>query len=211
LGLCDYQQTWQSMREFTDRRDQNTEDEIWLLEHRPVYTLGLAGRREHILAPLDGIPVVESDRGGQVTFHGPGQLVAYLLRDLKRLSLGAKTLVHNTEAAVIDALNVAGVMGLRREGAPGIYVDGAKIAALGFRIRRGCCYHGVAVNIDMDLAPYSRINPCGYVGMPVTSLSRLGVDMSMLEFGELLLAGLQRELRLPIAAAPARGAAMTGT
>lgn len=199
------------MREFTDERDEDTVDEIWLLEHRPVYTLGLAGKREHIIGPPGDIPVVQSDRGGQITYHGPGQLVAYLLLDLKRLSMGAKALVHATEAAVIDALNVVSLIGARREGAPGVYVDSAKIAALGFRIRRGCCYHGVAINIDVDLAPYARINPCGYAGMPVTSLSKLGVDMTTFEFGQVLLAGLQRQLPLSIASAPASFVTKTGT
>lgn len=195
LGLQDYEPVWLAMRAFTDARGADLEDEVWLLEHRPVYTLGLAGRPEHIL-DARGIPVVRSDRGGQVTYHGPGQLVAYLLLDLKRQGLGVKDLVRRTEQAAIDALAGLGVAASRRQGAPGVYTQDAKIAALGFRVRRGCCYHGLAVNVDMDLEPFTRINPCGYAGLRVSSLRDQGVRISVPEFGERLLRALDGSLDL---------------
>lgn len=164
LGLRDYETVWREMQHFTDTRSADTADEIWLLQHPPVFTLGLNGKREHILDPGD-IPVVKCDRGGQVTYHGPGQLVAYLLLDMRRHKLGVKALVSKIEQAVIDLLADYQIHGQRREGAPGIYVDGAKIAALGLRIRKGCSYHGLSLNIDMDLEPFSRINPCGFEGL----------------------------------------------
>jgi lipoyl(octanoyl) transferase len=164
LGVQDYEPLWREMQNFTDSRIDDTTDEIWLVQHPPVFTLGLNGKPEHILAPGD-IPVVNCDRGGQVTYHGPGQLVVYLLLDLRRRELGVKALVHKMEQAIIDLLAEQGISGERREGAPGIYVDDAKIAALGLRVRRGCCYHGLSLNIDMDLEPFSRINPCGFEGL----------------------------------------------
>jgi lipoyl(octanoyl) transferase len=157
------------MREFTAGRNADTADEIWLLEHPPVFTLGMAGKREHLLADV-GVPVLPIDRGGQVTYHGPGQVVAYLLVDLRRCGYGVRELVRRIEQAVIDVLADYGVSGARLAGAPGAYVGGAKIAALGLRVKQGCTYHGLALNVDMDLAPFKAINPCGYAGMAVTQL-----------------------------------------
>ena len=173
LGRRAYEPVWHAMQAFTDARDEATPDELWLVEHDPVFTLGQAGRPEHVLAPGD-IPVVRVDRGGQVTYHGPGQLVAYPLLDLRRLKLGVRDYVCRIEQAVIDTLGEWNIEGRRREGAPGVYVDGAKVAALGIRVRRGCAFHGLAFNIDMDLAPFSRINPCGYAGLEVVSMRDLG-------------------------------------
>lgn len=178
LGRVDYEPTWHAMQAFTATRNATTPDELWLCEHAPVLTLGLAGRPEHLLRDI-GIPVVKVDRGGQITYHGPGQLVGYLLLDLKRRALTVKTLVHRMEQAVIDVLADYGVPGERRAGAPGVYVGGAKIAALGLRIKNGCCYHGLALNVAMDLAPFAAINPCGYAGMAVTQLAAFhpGIDV----------------------------------
>jgi len=161
------------MQAFTDARDAATPDEIWLVEHDPVFTLGQAGRPEHVLAPGD-IPVLHVDRGGQVTYHGPGQLVAYPLLDLKRLRLGVREYVQRIEQAVIDTLAEWNIHGARRDGAPGVYVGDAKVAALGIRVRRGCTFHGLAFNIAMDLEPFDRINPCGYQGLRVTAMLELG-------------------------------------
>jgi lipoyl(octanoyl) transferase len=172
LGLSDYVPTWQAMRDFTQQRTPTTPDEIWYLQHPPVFTLGLNGKPEHLLTPGD-IPVIKIDRGGQVTYHGPGQLVVYLLLDLHRRHNGVKQLVQQMEQAVIDLLAEYQLTGERIAGAPGIYVNGSKIAALGLRIRRGLSYHGLALNVDMDLGPFRRINPCGYAGMPVTQLADL--------------------------------------
>jgi lipoyl(octanoyl) transferase len=172
LGRQDYRATWEAMRRFTDGREAETPDELWLLEHPPVFTLGQAGRPEHLLAPGD-IPIVRTDRGGQVTYHGPGQLVAYLLLDLPRARVGVKALVNLLEQAVIDLLADYGIAATSRADAPGVYVDGAKIAAVGLRIRHGRSYHGIALNLDLDLAPFQRINPCGYAGLAVTRLSDL--------------------------------------
>lgn len=160
------------MREFTDLRSAETPDEFWYLQHEPVFTMGLNAKQEHLLNPGD-IPVINIDRGGQVTYHGPGQLVVYLLLDMKRLHLGVKPLVAAMEQSIIDYLSEVNIPAGRIKGAPGIYVDGAKIAALGLRIKRGYSYHGLALNVDMDMEPFSRINPCGYAGMPVTQLSTL--------------------------------------
>ena len=170
LGLAAYEPVWREMQAFTDARDENTQDELWLLQHPPVFTQGQSGKAEHLLAPGE-IPVVQVDRGGQVTYHGPGQIVAYPLIDLHRRKLGVRKLVTLIEEAIIRVLSGCGVTGKRREGAPGIYVDGAKIAALGLRVRRGRSFHGLAFNIEMDLEPFSRINPCGYRGLAVTQLS----------------------------------------
>lgn len=178
LGLVAYEPTWRAMRSITERRDASTEDQLWLLQHPPVFTLGLAGRREHVLAP-GGIPVVATDRGGQVTYHGPGQAVTYLLLDLKRRKLGVRDLVSRIERGVIDLLGTYGVEGRRRAGMPGVYVDDAKIAAIGLRITRGCLYHGVALNVAMDLEPFSRIDPCGYPGLAATQLAAFGVRDSI--------------------------------
>ena len=162
------------MQTFTAQRTADTADEIWLCQHPPVFTQGLAGKPEHLLRDI-GIPVVKIDRGGQITYHGPGQLVAYLLLDLKRRKLGVKALVQRIEAALIALLGEYGIAAERRAGAPGVYVDGAKIAALGLKIKNGCSYHGLSLNVAMDLAPYARINPCGYAGLATVDLSTIGV------------------------------------
>lgn len=194
LGLRDYQSTWQAMRRFTDRRDPGTPDELWLLEHAPVFTLGQAGRPEHLLAPGD-IPVVHTDRGGQVTYHGPGQLVAYLLIDLPRARLGVKALVHGLEQVVIDLLAGHGIAAAARADAPGVYVDGAKIASVGLRIRHGCSYHGIALNLDLDLEPFSRINPCGHAGLAVTHLADLAGPVDQTRVETELAEGLAQALK----------------
>ena len=181
------------MQAFTAARAPDTPDEIWLCQHPPVFTQGLAGKPEHLLRDI-GIPVVKIDRGGQITYHGPGQLVAYLLLDLRRRNLTVKGLVHRIEAAVIALLAEYGIAGERRAGAPGVYVKGAKIAALGLKIRNGCCYHGLALNVDMDLAPFSAINPCGYEGLAVTQLSELCGEKSIDRTGDRLVAHLEKQL-----------------
>lgn len=169
LGRVDYANTLASMSAFTDRRGPGTADEIWLLEHPPVYTLGLNADRKHILAPGD-IAVIQVDRGGQVTYHAPGQLVAYVLLDLKRANIGVRSLVSALENTMIAAAATFGVTAVSRPDAPGIYVDGAKLGSIGLRVRRGCSYHGLALNVDMDLRPFSQIDPCGFAGLPVTQL-----------------------------------------
>jgi lipoyl(octanoyl) transferase len=173
LGLVEYTPTWRNMQSFTDRRDEQTMDEIWFLQHPPVYTLGLNGSPEHLLAPAD-IPVINIDRGGQVTYHGPGQLVVYPLINLRNQQLGVRELVSALEQSVIDLVADYGIEAKPRADAPGVYVDGRKLASLGLRIRRGCSYHGLAFNIDMDLEPFSRINPCGFEDLEVTQLKDLG-------------------------------------
>ncbi|MCC6201730.1 MAG: lipoyl(octanoyl) transferase LipB [Gammaproteobacteria bacterium] len=178
LGLIDYQAAWDAMRAFNEARDDSSADEIWFAEHPPVYTLGLAGRLEH-LHEAGTIPVLRSDRGGQITYHGPGQLLVYLLFDLHRAGMGIKHLVTLLEQAAIDLLAGYGISGARRVGAPGVYVEGAKIAALGLRVRRGRSYHGMALNVAMDLAPFARIDPCGYPGLRVTQLRDLGVAVDL--------------------------------
>ena len=178
LGRVAYEPTWRAMQAFNQARTPETEDQLWLVEHPPVFTLGLAGRAEHVIAP-GGIPVVKTDRGGQVTYHGPGQAVAYPLLDLRRAKLGVKELVRRLEEAVLQTTAGYGVQGHRRDGMPGVYVDDAKIAAIGLRIARGCSYHGVALNVDLDLAPFARIDPCGYPGLASTRLADLGVRDSM--------------------------------
>ena len=180
LGRVEYEPTWRAMQAFTAARDAATPDELWLLQHPPVYTLGQAGKAEHLIAPTD-IPVVAIDRGGQITYHGPGQLVIYVLVDLRRRGYGIRELVTRMEQAVIDFLAVHGVAAGRLPGAPGVYVEGAKIAALGLRVKQGCTYHGLALNLDMDLAPFAAINPCGYAGMRVTQCRDLGVAMPLQE------------------------------
>lgn len=174
LGRQPYTPIWRAMQAFTDSREDATGDELWLVEHEPVFTLGQAGRPEHVLSPGE-IPVIPVDRGGQVTYHGPGQLVAYPLIDLRRRGIGVKALVERIEQAVIDSCGDFGVAVFRRAGAPGVYTaEGAKIAALGLRVRRGCSFHGLAFNVAMNLEPYARINPCGYAGQPVTTLLDCG-------------------------------------
>ena len=175
FGIVDYISTWQKMKDFTLARTKNTFDEIWLLQHPPVYTLGVAGKMEHLLRN-DGVSVIRTDRGGQITYHGPGQIIAYLLLDVRRLKLGVRELVRQMEGAVIDLLEEYSVDTKFREDAPGVYVDNAKIAALGLKIKNGCCYHGIALNVDMDLTPFSAINPCGYSGLEITQTSDLGIN-----------------------------------
>ena len=170
----EYHHAWQAMKEFTAARADNTPDEIWLLQHPPVYTQGVAGKPEHLLHS-NGIPVVRTDRGGQITYHGPGQVIGYLMLDIHRLGLGVRELVSRMEGAVIDLLGEYHISSESRKGAPGVYVDGAKIASLGLKIKKGCCYHGIALNADMDLEPFSAINPCGYAGLRLTQLRDLGV------------------------------------
>ncbi len=169
LGLADYTATWEAMRAFTDARQADTPDELWLLEHPPVFTLGQAGKKEHVLAPGD-IPLVQTDRGGQVTYHGPGQLTGYCLVDIKRLALGPRAFVEAIEDALVDVLNALGIPAEANREAHGVYVNGRKIASLGLRIRKGCAYHGFSLNVDMELEPFSRINPCGYAGLAMTQV-----------------------------------------
>jgi len=190
FGRVEYIPTWRAMQSFTAIRGSDTEDELWLVEHPPVYTLGQAGRREHLLQDT-AVPVVASDRGGQVTYHGPGQAVVYVLLDLRRRGYGVKALVNRLEQAAIDLLAAHGVKGSRLDGAPGVYVAPgdsrpAKIAALGLRVRNGCTYHGLALNVDLDLAPFAAINPCGHPGMPVTRLRDLGVGLDVESAGQAL-------------------------
>ena len=173
LGLADYEPTWRAMQRFTDERDASTPDEIWFLEHPPVFTLGMNASAAHVLAPGD-IPVVQIDRGGQVTYHGPGQLVVYPLVDLRRAHLGVRDLVTALERSVIELVAGLGVSAEAPRGAPGVYVDGRKLASVGIRVRRGASYHGLALNVALDLEPFRRINPCGYPGLEMTQLSELG-------------------------------------
>jgi lipoyl(octanoyl) transferase len=192
LGLREYVPVWEAMQRFTARRSNTTADEFWIVEHPPVFTQGLNGKAEHIVdAGL--IPVIRVDRGGQVTYHGPGQVVIYLLLDLRRLALGVRQLVHHIEHAVIESLAQLGIAAHTKPQAPGVYVTGHKIAALGLRIKRGCSYHGLAFNVNMDLAPFNRIHPCGYRDLQVTQLKVLGIELDWLSTAKLLSAQLQRE------------------
>lgn len=193
LGIRPYLDTWQAMQTFTDRRDASTPDEIWLLQHEAVYTQGQAGKAEHLLHATE-IPVVQSDRGGQITYHGPGQLIAYLLLDVRRKGLGVRQLVTAMEQAVIGVLASSGIDAAAKPDAPGVYVNGAKIASLGLRIRRGCSFHGLALNVDLDLTPFTHINPCGYAGLAMTSTALLGGPRHVAEAEPLLLAELTRRL-----------------
>ena len=172
LGIVDYQPTWHAMQQFSAQRSIDTMDEIWLCQHPPIFTLGLAGKPEHLLRDI-GLPIVKIDRGGQITYHGPGQLIAYLMLDLKRRNLSVRALVTRIEQALIDLLAAHAIRAHRLAGAPGVYVQGAKIAALGLRVKKGCCFHGLSLNVDMDLSPYSAINPCGHAGMAVTQMREL--------------------------------------
>ena len=193
LGIRPYLETWQAMQVFTDTRDATTPDEIWLLQHHPVYTQGQAGKAEHLLHQTD-IPVVQSDRGGQITYHGPGQLIAYLLIDVRRKGMGVRQLVTAMEQAVIALLASSGIQATAKADAPGVYVNGAKIASLGLRIRRGCSFHGLALNIDLDLTPFTHINPCGYAGLAMTRTATLGGPRHVADAAPLLLAELTRQL-----------------
>ncbi len=180
LGLSEYEPTWRAMQKFTDDRDGDTLDELWMVEHPPVFTQGQAGKPEHILNAAD-IPIIQVDRGGQVTYHGPGQIVIYPLIDLKRHKIGIKALVNGIEEALIRTMAHYNVIANRREKAPGVYTNNKKIASLGLRVRKGCTFHGLAFNIRMNLEPFSRINPCGYAGLEVTQLSELNPAVEMAE------------------------------
>ena len=175
LGMQDYTDVWRAMLDFTTQRSAGSASEIWIVEHPPVFTQGQAGKAEHLLDAGE-IPVVHSDRGGQVTYHGPGQLVCYLLLDLKQIGMGIRSLVNSIEEAIIQLLSEQGIVAARKPGAPGVYVDGAKIAAIGLRVKKQCTYHGLSLNVNMDLQPFSRINPCGYPGLAVTDMASLGVN-----------------------------------
>ena len=205
LGLSDYAEALQKMRRVTELRDDTSHDELWLLEHPRVFTLGQAGRTEHLL-DAGGIPVIHSDRGGQVTYHGPGQLVAYALVDLRRCQLGVRHLVDGLEQCIIDMLAAAGITGQRRNRAPGVYVSGRKVCALGLRIRNGCSYHGLALNVDMDLEPFQRIDPCGYRGLEVTRLKDLGIPWDVDSAGKRLVVAFARQFgyQANLFAGPAR-------
>ncbi len=189
LGEQPYLATWQAMQAFTEERHESTPDELWCLEHPPVYTQGQAGKAEHILAPGD-IPVVQVDRGGQVTYHGPGQLVVYLLIDLRRARLGVRELVDIIEQAIVSVLARSGITATPRPDAPGVYVGDAKIASLGLRVRRGCSFHGLALNVDMDLEPFGRINPCGYQGLAMTRMVDTVSGVTVAEVAGNLASGL---------------------
>lgn len=192
LGVADYERVWREMQDFTDNRDESSADELWLVQHPPVFTQGQAGKAEHVLAP-GGIPVIQVDRGGQVTYHGPGQIVAYPLVDIRRKGITVREFVRRIEESIIRVLAQYSVKGERIEGAPGIYVAGDKVASLGLRVRRGCTFHGLAFNIDMDLEPFQRINPCGYAGLQVTQLSVLATA-SFEEVEDRLISSLASQL-----------------
>jgi len=193
FGLCGYLDTYREMVDYTSARQPDTADEIWFLQHAPVYTLGMAGKTEHLLDP-GRIPVVRSDRGGQVTYHGPGQLLAYLLLDIQRRHLGIREFVDRIEQAIIDTLGELGLHGERKTRAPGVYIEGRKIAALGIRIRNGCSYHGLALNVDLDLEPYQGINPCGYPGLEVTRLTDYGISLGVADVTQVLQTNLLSNL-----------------
>lgn len=195
LGLSDYEPVWRDMQAFTDSRDATTADEIWFTEHRRVFTLGVNAAREHLLAPGD-IPVVQVDRGGQVTYHGPGQLMVYPLIDIRRAGIGVRDLVTALEQSVVDLAAGFGIEAASRRDAPGVYVASAKLASVGLRIRRGSSFHGMAVNVDLDLEPFSRINPCGYADLEVTDLARLGTGLDVAGVRDRLLPQLLRHLHL---------------
>lgn len=201
LPLVDYQSCWQAMRDYTDQRDEQSPDELWLLEHPPVFTLGQAGKPEHVLAAGD-IPVVQCDRGGQVTYHAPGQTVGYLLVDIKRLGIGSRALVSAIEQSIIALLAEFGLDAHNDQNAPGVYVKDRKIASLGLRIRRGRSYHGLALNRDMDLGPWQRINPCGYIGQQVTTLAAEGVNLSRQALEDRLQACIANALDLTMQVSP---------
>ncbi len=193
MGLRDYESVWRDMQAFTTARQRDDRDQLWLVQHPPVFTLGLNGKLDNVLDAGD-IAVIRVDRGGQVTYHGPGQIVVYLLLDLNRRHLGVRQLVNHIEQSVIDVLRSYGICANARRDAPGVYVGGAKIAALGLRVRRGCCYHGLALNVDMDLGPFARINPCGYADMPVTQLSDLGGPTELARVGADLVDSIGAQL-----------------
>ena len=197
LGRQEYVPLWHAMQKFTDERDESTPDEIWFCEHPPVFTMGLNASKEHLLAPGD-IPVVQIDRGGQVTYHGPGQLMVYPLIDIRRANIGVRTLVTALEQSVVDLAADYAVEAEARPDAPGVYVDGDKLASVGLRIRRGASFHGMALNVDTDLEPFSRINPCGYTELEMTDLHRLGIELQLKEASEKLLPKFLQHLGLPL-------------
>ena len=199
LGRQPYEPVWHAMQAFTDARGEHSNDELWVVEHDPVFTLGQAGKEEHVLAPGD-IPVLHVDRGGQVTYHGPGQIVVYPLLELRRLGIGVRDYVCRIEQAIIDTLEEWNIVAERMEGAPGVYVGGAKIAALGIRVRRGCTFHGLAFNVSLDMEPFHRINPCGYAGMAVTSVLDLGGPSGIDAVKPVLLSHLARQFGLELQA-----------
>lgn len=192
-GLVDYELAWHAMQRFTDERGKEAQDEVWVLQHPPVFTQGQAGKAEHLLLP-GNIPVIQVDRGGQVTYHGPGQLVAYLMLDVRRLGFGVRDLVTRIERSLIAVLASYGVTAAAKPDAPGVYVDGAKIASLGLRIRNGCSFHGLALNVDMDLEPFRRINPCGYAGLAMTQLRDHAGPIEFAEVSARLRAQLVKHL-----------------
>ncbi|PCI70644.1 MAG: octanoyltransferase [Piscirickettsiaceae bacterium] len=193
LGTQDYLSTWQSMKDFCNNRSATTADEVWFVEHPPVYTQGVSGKPEHILNAHD-IPVVQSDRGGQVTYHGPGQLVMYVLFDIQRLNIGVRTLVDILEASTINVLKQYGLIAVAKKDAPGVYINDKKIASLGLRVRKGSSYHGLSLNVDMDLTPFSFINPCGYEGLEVTQLSNYHVNCRPIDLAPPLIDELKQQL-----------------
>lgn len=193
LGTLDYQDVWDRMRKFNEQRTQATKDEIWIVEHPPVFTLGLNGKADHIL-DAKNIPVIKSDRGGQVTYHGPGQLVAYILMDLERRHWGVKKLVDKIEQSIIELLSEYSIDAGRKEGAPGVYVNDAKVAALGLRVKRGCSYHGLSLNVEMDLSPFQQINPCGYADLASVQMSELAPDINIKEVTTKLISHLNSQL-----------------
>ncbi|MDX1456934.1 MAG: lipoyl(octanoyl) transferase LipB [Marinobacter sp.] len=193
LGVQPYLETWEAMKAYTANRDDQSPDELWCLEHPRVYTQGQAGKAEHILAPGD-IPVIQVDRGGQVTYHGPGQLVIYLMLDLSRAKLGVRALVDHIEQAIVEVLAGLGIEAAPRADAPGVYVGEAKIASLGLRVRRGCSFHGLALNVDMDMTPFARINPCGYAGMPMCQVSDFAPGSTVVQLAGALTQALARRL-----------------
>ena len=194
LGLVDFQLTYEAMQAFTAQRDKNTEDELWLLEHNPVFTQGLNGKADHIF-DTQQIPVVNADRGGQVTYHGPGQLIAYTLFDLKRRTIGVRQMVTHLEKSVVSFLDALEIKAESRSDAPGVYVDNRKIASLGLRVKRGACYHGLSLNIDMDLMPFSYINPCGLQGMEMIDLKSLGIELTMEQAKQQFVSAFKAEMQ----------------
>jgi lipoyl(octanoyl) transferase len=210
LGRQPYMATWQAMEAYSEARGEEGADELWLLEHDPVFTLGQAGKPEHVLAPGD-IPVVRTNRGGQVTYHGPGQVVAYPLIDLRRRRLGVREFVNRIEQALIDTLATWDIRAERKEGAPGVYVGGAKIGALGLRVRRGCSFHGLAFNVNLDDEPFSRINPCGYQGLQVTSVLKCGGPATLAEVEPVLVSKLAEQLGLQPVFEPGLPAALAAS
>lgn len=197
LGLVDYISTWHAMKDFTLQRGSNTPDELWIVEHASIYTLGMNGKAEH-LPESTTIPILKIDRGGQVTYHGPGQVIVYLLIDLQRMKIGVRALVRRIEQAVIELLKNHDIVATGKVEAPGVYVNNAKVAALGLKINRGCSYHGVSLNVDMDLSPFYEINPCGYPGLQVTQTKHLGINLTRAQIANELVDCLLQQLKEPV-------------